>query len=77
MRAKLPFKTVIVHPVVCDAAGAKMSKTRGNAVPPNALINAYGLNAVCAHMFCAELKLRRLSLSSSQMAHNRNLVTKL
>ena len=31
---KLPFKEVLLHPMVCDSEGKKMSKSRGNVVDP-------------------------------------------
>ncbi len=41
-----PYKSVIVNGLILDAAGLKMSKTRGNAVDPWDAIGAFGADAV-------------------------------
>jgi valyl-tRNA synthetase len=40
---KLPFKTVFLHPIVCDSEGNKMSKSRGNVIDPLEIIEGTGL----------------------------------
>ncbi|MCQ3907767.1 MAG: class I tRNA ligase family protein [Mycoplasmoidaceae bacterium] len=42
----LPFKQVLIHGLVRDAQGRKMSKSLGNGVDPNDLINKYGSDAM-------------------------------
>ena len=41
-----PYRAVVVNNLVLDAQGAKMSKSRGNAVDPWAVIERYGVDAV-------------------------------
>ena len=41
-----PFDTVLLHGLVRDAHGKKMSKSRGNVVDPLVWIDAYGADAV-------------------------------
>ena len=41
-----PYRAVVVNDLVLDAEGRKMSKTRGNAVDPWAVIGKYGVDAV-------------------------------
>jgi valyl-tRNA synthetase len=41
-----PFHTVLLHGLVRDGAGKKMSKSRGNVVDPLLWIEAYGADAV-------------------------------
>ncbi|MDQ6963027.1 MAG: isoleucine--tRNA ligase [Mariprofundaceae bacterium] len=41
-RGKAPFKTVLTHGFVVDAKGNKMSKSRGNVVAPQKLIEQMG-----------------------------------
>ncbi|OYV64736.1 MAG: hypothetical protein B7Z72_12895, partial [Gemmatimonadetes bacterium 21-71-4] len=50
------YRNVVVNELVLDAAGQKMSKSRGNVVEPNAVIGKYGADAV-----------RLFLLSSSQV----------
>lgn len=40
---KLPFKTVLLHPIVRDAHGNKISKSLGNAVDPIDIVNGVTL----------------------------------
>jgi len=35
---ELPFKEILLHPLVCDANGKKMSKSVGNVLDPLAVI---------------------------------------
>ncbi len=46
LTGKSPFKTVIVHGLVRDIHGKKMSKSAGNAVDPLALIDEFGADAL-------------------------------
>ncbi|MCX7705365.1 MAG: isoleucine--tRNA ligase [bacterium] len=39
---KAPFKTVLTHGFVVDAEGRKMSKSLGNVITPDQIINRYG-----------------------------------
>ena len=41
-----PYRSVVVNDLVLDATGAKMSKSRGNAVDPWAVIARHGADAV-------------------------------
>lgn len=40
---KLPFKEVLLHPMVCDSEGKKMSKSRGNVIDPLEIIDGTSL----------------------------------
>jgi len=41
-RGKAPFKSVLTHGFVVDGEGRKMSKSRGNVIQPEEVINRYG-----------------------------------
>ena len=41
-RNKAPFKSILSHGFVVDGKGKKMSKSEGNVVSPNEIINKYG-----------------------------------
>ncbi|MBW2333075.1 MAG: isoleucine--tRNA ligase [Deltaproteobacteria bacterium] len=41
-RGKAPFKSVLTHGFVVDGIGRKMSKSRGNVISPEEVINKYG-----------------------------------
>jgi valyl-tRNA synthetase len=46
MDGEVPFQTVVLHGLVRDGSGKKMSKSRGNVVDPLLWIDAYGADAV-------------------------------
>ena len=41
-RDKAPFKSILSHGFVVDGKGKKMSKSEGNVISPNEIINKYG-----------------------------------
>ena len=41
----IPFKTVLIHPVIQTPDGKRMSKSKGNAVDPLDMIDKYGTDA--------------------------------
>jgi valyl-tRNA synthetase len=46
MTGEIPFKDVLLHGMVTDPYGKKMSKSKGNVVNPLELIDQYGADAV-------------------------------
>lgn len=42
---KIPFKHVLIHPVIQTADGKRMSKSKGNAIDPLDMIEKYGADA--------------------------------
>ena len=43
---EVPFKDVVIHPVIQDGQGRKMSKSLGNGVDPVDIIDKYGADAL-------------------------------
>lgn len=43
---KIPFDTVIIHGLIRDAQGRKMSKSLGNGIDPIQVVNEYGADAL-------------------------------
>ena len=48
LTGKLPFKEVLLHPLVCDSEGNKMSKSRGNVIDPLEIIEGTPLDNLIA-----------------------------
>jgi valyl-tRNA synthetase len=42
----IPFRDVVIHPLIMDGQGRKMSKSLGNGVDPQDLIDEYGADAL-------------------------------
>jgi len=45
-RNKAPFKSILSHGFVVDGKGKKMSKSEGNVISPNEIINKYGADII-------------------------------
>ncbi len=50
-----PYKNVTCYSHLLDKAGKKMSKSRGNAIDPVALINKHGIDALRWHFFTSSI----------------------
>ena len=45
-RNQAPYKSVLTHGFVVDGKGEKMAKSKGNVIPPEKVINAYGVEVL-------------------------------
>lgn len=73
---RLPFATVVIHPVVCDARGQKMSKTKNNAISPRVLFNAFGSQSVRLYFSGANLNTQQFKMCLNTLLACRNASTK-
>ncbi|XP_042856232.1 valine--tRNA ligase-like isoform X1 [Penaeus japonicus] len=46
LTGELPFKNILLHGLVCDAQGHKMSKSKGNVIDPTDVIEGISLQAL-------------------------------
>ncbi|PIM96455.1 Valine--tRNA ligase [Candidatus Hodgkinia cicadicola] len=77
MGGRIPFKRVLIHPIICDSKGNKMSKTKGNVINPNSLFNSYGLGAVGLYFAGTELNTKKFKICLDSIILCRNILNKL
>ncbi len=75
--AEVPWKTLYLHGLVRDAAGQKMSKSKGNTVDPLGLIDKYGADALRFTLAAMESQGRDIKLDEKRVEGYRNFATKL
>jgi valyl-tRNA synthetase len=73
----VPFRKVLYHGLVRDAQGAKMSKSRGNAIDPKEIIDEHGVDAVRFTLAALASPGSDLALSESRLAGYRAFLNKL
>jgi valyl-tRNA synthetase len=73
----VPFSTVIIHRLVRDEKGAKMSKSKGNVIDPLGVIDDYGADALRFALARGAAHNHDIKLSPQLVETNRNFATKL
>jgi valyl-tRNA synthetase len=76
-RKEVPFHDIYIHRLVRDAAGAKMSKSKGNVVDPLGIIDQYGADALRFTLARGAAQGHDIRLGPQEVEHNRNFATKL
>ncbi len=74
---EVPFRRVFINALIRDAAGAKMSKSKGNVMDPLELVDRYGADALRFTMTAMSGQARDIRLSVQRIEGYRNLGTKL
>jgi valyl-tRNA synthetase len=72
-----PFRDVVIHGLVRDAKGQKMSKSKGNVLDPLELIDRHGADAVRFTLCALASPGRDIKLSEQRMEGFRAFATKL
>jgi valyl-tRNA synthetase len=73
----VPFKHVYITPLVRDALGKKMTKSRGNVVDPLEIMEKYGTDAVRFTLAQLTVQGRDLVLSDERLAASRAFANKI
>ncbi len=73
----VPFRTVLMHGLVRDERGQKMSKTKGNVINPLALIETYGTDALRYTVIVQSGGGRDIKLGPALVETNRSFITKI
>jgi valyl-tRNA synthetase len=73
----VPFDTVVIHGIIRDPYGDKMSKMKGNVVDPLDLFGRYGTDAVRFALAGISVGSNDMSLQESKMESARNFANKI
>src|SRR5581483_5114408 len=74
---EVPFRTVLLHGLVRDSSGKKMSKSRGNVIDPLLWIDAYGADAVRLALLQGANPGADQAINEEWVVGTRNFCTKL
>ncbi|MCM1299322.1 MAG: valine--tRNA ligase [Firmicutes bacterium] len=72
-----PFKDVLVHGLVRDELGRKMSKSLGNGVDPLEMIDKYGADAVRLTLVTGNAPGNDMRWTETKITNSRNFINKL
>ena len=72
-----PFHTVVIHPLVRDASGQKMSKTKGNVIDPLTVCDKYGADAFRFALSALSNQGRDIKLSDDRISGYAKFVNKI
>lgn len=75
--SEIPFKTILLHGLVRDPMGAKMSKSKGNVVSPIEIVDQYGADAARMALIFGSSTGHDQSLSYPKLQAMRNFTNKL
>ncbi len=74
---KAPFNTVLIHGLVRDALGRKMSKSLGNGIDPLEIIDQYGADALRFTLATGNAPGNDMRFSDEKVEASRNFANKL
>ena len=74
---QVPFDTVLIHGLVRDALGRKMSKSLGNGIDPLEIIDQYGADALRLTLATGNSPGNDMRFSDEKVGASRNFVNKL
>lgn len=74
---EVPFPDVLIHGLVLDDHGKKMSKSKGNTIDPLHIIDQYGADALRFTMAISAAQGTNIRMSESRVEGYRNFGTKL
>ncbi|MDA8122443.1 MAG: valine--tRNA ligase [Deltaproteobacteria bacterium] len=74
---KAPFRDVVIHALVRDAKGEKMSKTRGNVIDPLEVMDRFGTDAFRFTLVALAAQGRDVRMSDDRVEGYRNFMNKI
>lgn len=73
----IPFSDILIHGLICDSQGRKMSKSLGNGVDPIEVIEQYGADALRLTLITGNKMGNDARWNSEKLEANRNFMNKL
>ena len=77
LMGQAPFRTVVIHGLVRDERGQKMSKSKGNVIDPLGLIDRFGTDALRFTVVASTGPGRDVKLGPARVESYRSFVTKI
>ncbi|MEK7061352.1 MAG: valine--tRNA ligase, partial [Patescibacteria group bacterium] len=74
---EVPFKNVVIHGLVRDREGIKISKSKGNVIDPIVMTEKYGSDALRMSLIWGALIENDIALSEDNVRGQRNFVNKI
>ena len=74
---KIPFSTVYLHGLIRDEKGVKMTKTKGNVINPEIVIDEYGTDALRFSLLMGTTPGNDSKLSDAKLEAGRNFANKM
>ena len=74
---EVPFKTVLIHGLIRDSQGRKMSKSLGNGIDPLEVISRFGADALRLTLITGNAPGSDMRYSEEKMTASRNFANKL
>jgi len=73
----VPFKRVFINPLIRDAEGKKMSKSKGNVIDPLTIVDKFGADALRITLASLTIQGNYISLSEERIKGYRNFANKI
>jgi valyl-tRNA synthetase len=73
----IPYKDVVIHGIVRDSHGKKMSKSLGNTIDPRDVIAKYGTDALRFGLMKVATQGRDVHISNDIFLYSRNFINKI
>ncbi|MEA1939485.1 MAG: valine--tRNA ligase [Candidatus Caldatribacteriota bacterium] len=73
----IPFKDIVINPLVKDAEGKKMSKSKGNAIDPLTVVDKYGADTLRVTLASLTIQGDYICLSEERIKSFRNFTNKI
>ncbi len=74
---EVPFREVFINPLIKDAEGKKMSKSRGNVIDPLLIIDQFGADALRMTLASLTIQANYIRLSEEKIETYRNFTNKI